>query len=307
MLSRSRVALCLVLVLGGCSQKRDNPHRHEGPFRELAVGGYFTCGLQRDGTPSCWHEGAAVTALPRRKLGHIAAGRLQACGIDLEGGLECWGDCKECTYPPGTYVDVAVGEGSPMSCAITAAGKATCRGGAAAPSKVSFRGIDVGGTAACGVTKAGEVQCWGLLAYEVTPSDPQSGGRRKVALTPPALQGVEQVAMGRDHACARLEPGSLRCWGLDDLGQASPPAEAAFSTIDAFGGRTCGVTKSREILCWGAPVSWRGKTFAPPAGPFVDVRVGKSHVCGLTPEESITCWGVDQQGQVSGKTDLIRN
>ncbi len=273
------------------------------------MGATVSCGLPRSGSPTCWHEGRLVTSLPKGELRKLSIGRNHACGIDPSGEVQCWGLSKGgYTFPAGRFVDVAAGEGSSITCALTPKGSATCRGVAAAPSGVAFRQVDVGGLAVCGVTTTGDVRCWGTLRYETTPSVPKGGGARvPVVMTPPTLSGVQQVALGRDHGCARIAGGTVACWGLDDAGQASPPRGAKFMSIDAFGARTCGVTDAREVLCWGTEVSWRTRTFAPPAGPFIEVRVGAGHVCGLTPEKTIVCWGVDQQGQVSGQTDLIRN
>ena len=60
-----------------------------------------------------------------------------------------------------------------------------------------------------------------------------------------------QVSAGVDHTCGVRPDGLVECWGLDDVGQADPPA-GTFSQVGAGNWFTCGVTANGGVMCWGA-------------------------------------------------------
>jgi alpha-tubulin suppressor-like RCC1 family protein len=74
-----------------------------GTFKQIAAGGYTTCGIKTDGTLACW--GAGTTN--------------GNCQSD-------YGACGQALPPSGTFVEVAVGY--THACAMTAAGKVQCWG-----------------------------------------------------------------------------------------------------------------------------------------------------------------------------------
>lgn len=89
-------------------------------FVQLAAGRAHTCGLDEDGTLSCWgsNENGQLgkegpdASLPRRIGGtflSIAAGGDTTCALHLDGRLSCWGDNR----------DGQLGDGSPRSHAAT--------------------------------------------------------------------------------------------------------------------------------------------------------------------------------------------
>ena len=60
------------------------------PMRGLAAGGDSICGLEDDGTVTCWSENAhgQATAMP----GHfeaLAAGNVHTCGLRPDGSVSC--------------------------------------------------------------------------------------------------------------------------------------------------------------------------------------------------------------------------
>ena len=53
-----------------------------------------------------------------------------------------------------------------------------------------------------------------------------------------------------EHACAVRDDGAVVCWGLDHLGQASPPP-GEFTSVSVGNNVSCGVRAGGEIECWG--------------------------------------------------------
>lgn len=101
-----------------------------------------------------------------------------------------------------------------------------------------------------------------------------------------------QVSAGYGYTCEVQNNGRLLCWGLNDYGQATPPAG---SYLQVSGGRnhTCAVKTDGTIVCWGS--NEFGKA-SPPAGTFVQVSVGSVNSCGIRSDGSGICWGMNQDG-----------
>jgi len=87
---------------------------------------------------------------------------------------------------------------------------------------------------------------------------------------------VKSVAVGRDHACAILEGGGLKCWGSGSSGQ----------------------------LGLGATITSAPQ--APSEIPFVDlgghaakqVATGAYHTCAILDDGTLRCWGYNAKGQL---------
>jgi alpha-tubulin suppressor-like RCC1 family protein len=109
------------------------------------------------------------------------------------------------------------------------------------------------------------------------------------------------VAVGRWHACAVAEDGSLTCWGDDSVGQATPPT-GQFTSVAAKERHNCALRIDDAVVCWGVGdaddvtdgsdeegARW-GQSIAPD-GAFVAVDVGSSHSCGIRESGLVECWG----------------
>jgi alpha-tubulin suppressor-like RCC1 family protein len=79
--------------------------------------------------------------------------------------------------------------------------------------------VAAGSVHTCAITAGGTLVCWGAndsgqLGNGTTAASPTT------APTPvPGLAGVEAVAAGGAHTCARLTGGTVACWGSDTSGQ----------------------------------------------------------------------------------------
>jgi hypothetical protein len=142
------------------------------------------------------------------------------------------------------------------------------------------------------------------------------------------------IATGRNHTCARLDDGNVKCWGLNTAGQlgygdtyrrGSDPTDMGdnlplvdlgagrFATAIAAGGdTTCAILENGALKCWGG-----GNSAGQPGGgnlgdqpaemgdalPEVNlgdhavtmVGMGATVACALLDDGSARCWGLDAQ------------
>jgi alpha-tubulin suppressor-like RCC1 family protein len=232
----------------------------------------------------------AVQVRVQPDFASVTAGADHACGLDPAGRAYCWGNNRVGQLG----MEAALPECLP--------GHPCSTRPVAVAGDLRFRAISARWLTTCGLTLEGTVFCWGLASTGVTgvvTTDP-------LAKTPtprqiPGLSGVQAVSAGGHHACALLGDGTVRCWGLNDIGQlgAGPTAPArcsssqypcsptpvhaaagrTFASITAGERSTCGVTTGGDLYCWGETYPRSGGVFTD--APKPDVCSGAS--CYLAP------------------------
>jgi alpha-tubulin suppressor-like RCC1 family protein len=85
-----------------------------------------------------------------------------------------------------------------------------------------------------------------------------------------------QVESGGNHSCARRLDGTVRCWGLNRVGQ-------------------LGIGSNRNIGD-NEPVS--DDSNVPLTGAAIDIGVGFMHACALLEDRTVHCWGSNDAGQL---------
>jgi alpha-tubulin suppressor-like RCC1 family protein len=231
---------------------------------------------------SAARPGADKRAIP----GHfalIALGGDGSCAIGADGRLSCWGEDPR--SPP------AIGPG----------GRPAPKPSGAPPKLKPIAGIKgaqavaAGGDHACALLQDGTVLCWGdnekgelgdasavkhhppapvkLAAAAPGPAPaksapakgaPAKGAPPKGAPAKGLLADVVELALGREHTCARTNDGSVLCWGSNEKGQlgdaaagkerrspAPVPGIAGAQAIVAGGDRTCALMGDGQVMCWG--------------------------------------------------------
>ena len=139
-----------------------------------------------------------------------------------------------------------------------------------------------------------------------------------------------KLSLGLNHACAILDDGDLKCWGLDGNGQlgnggsttadqTSPPSTA----IDLGTGRTavavaagqwhtCAILDNADLKCWGQDTYGQlgdGGTNTDRCAlnhsdrlgtgrTAVAVSGGWHHTCAILDNGDLKCWGRDNHGQL---------
>ncbi|HET9048182.1 MAG TPA: hypothetical protein VFN29_04370 [Chiayiivirga sp.] len=287
----------------------------------IASGGDHNCALIAGGTLKCWgYNGYGElglgngnfdnqsTATPVSSLNNVAAitaGYATTCALDNAGTVKCWG-----VYD--------------RDCGLMGCGFAFTP----TPQVVSALGNDVVSISAgeffqCAVTTAGAVKCWGdnydNVLGDLGTVDPDP-------FTPYPISGlgsgVTQVSAGYDHACARLDDGSLRCWGYGGFAQlgdgssedhATPVAVAELAgparVVAAGKFHTCALLADSRVQCWGNnrdgqlgnAEPWQFSTPQAVSGlgsGVVAISTGDMHSCALMDTGSVRCWGSNGQGQL---------
>jgi alpha-tubulin suppressor-like RCC1 family protein len=249
---------------------------------DLAAGEGHVCAVREDGHVVCWgrnDHGQCGVAKPTQGVTPtvvagvtgavgIAAGPTHTCARLGGGAVRCWGendqyqlgDVGAQTATPVALagardvVELALGRGH--TCVRTHDGAVQCVGG-------NDRGA-FGYPHTCALTRergiagtSGVIMSYCASLTEVAD-----------------VRGAVELAHGRDHACARMADGSVRCWGgagHSELGNrahgaarseqpiavdlAMPPpaaaAEAEVLQVEAAGSSTCALMADHGVRCWG--------------------------------------------------------
>ncbi len=104
-----------------------------------------------------------------------------------------------------------------------------------------------------------------------------------------------QVSAGGDFTCAVMTDDSIRCWGKDQYGQASPPA-GAYTHVTTGWYHACALRRDRTITCWGRNDH---DQLAAPRGAYLAIDAGANHTCAIRTNGAVECWGYDHKGQAS--------
>ncbi|MEO8796984.1 MAG: hypothetical protein ABI551_03790, partial [Polyangiaceae bacterium] len=197
-----------------------------GGKKALAISNGFghTCAVLEDRTVACWGynaEGSCGVPPPAggttytqapivvpgiSNAAHVASGSYHSCVTTTDGALWCWG------YNYQGSIGVA-GDGGYVVAPVQIA----------MPDSHKAANVVAGTYTTCALLDDGTVACWGNDTY----------GQAGVALdaattgvvpTPTIVSGVGKVrklAMGSggQHVCALVYGGSVKCWGMNELGQ----------------------------------------------------------------------------------------
>jgi alpha-tubulin suppressor-like RCC1 family protein len=226
-----------------------------------------------------------VTLGPGRTASYATGGQYHTCALLDNGDVKCWG------------YNIAYG--------VLGLEDATTRGdgpnemGGALP-KVNLgagraaSGLASGSFFNCVVLENGDVKCWGantsgqlgLGDTDDRGDDPgEMGGALPEVNLGAGLTAVE-VAAGAYYSCARLNDGSVKCWGKNDAGQlglgdtadrGDGPGEmgANLTTVNLGPGRTA-----------------------------IAIATGFAHTCAVLDDGTVKCWGANNAGQL-GLSDTL--
>ncbi|MBM4373804.1 MAG: hypothetical protein FJ095_01875 [Deltaproteobacteria bacterium] len=183
--------------------------------------------------------------------------------------------------------------------------------------------VAAGHNVACALTNAGEVFCWGSNRRGKVGTG--SEGSHDTAATQVAnVANATQIAVQAGGGCARLDNGTVKCWGRNargNLGSCCGPqtlqvqnmndaVSVAAMTGAARQGPRCALRMNGQVACWGDPArgqlgggfDFRGEVQNPStvslSGPATMVAAYQNGGCALLGTQSIQCWGRNEQGQV---------
>ncbi|HET6953077.1 MAG TPA: hypothetical protein VFI47_22035 [Acidimicrobiales bacterium] len=248
----------------------------------------------------------------------ITGGDVHACALTAAGGIRCWGGNAWGALGDGTTTDrwtptdvVGLGDDA--------------------------KSVDAGWNTTCAVTAGGRAKCWGYnlrgqlgdgtTTDRWTPTDVVGLG-----------SGVRAVSAGVFHACALLDGGAVKCWGLNHRGQLGDGTTTDSATpVDVVGlgsgvraisagiWHTCAVTAAGGVTCWGqnnfgqlgdgtttdrwtpTDVAGLGSGVAMvEAATGGDGFADGSHTCAVTTRGGVKCWGINNVGQIGDGTTTDR-
>lgn len=151
----------------------------------------------------------------------------------------------------------------------------------------------------CAIVDNGQVKCWGendrgQLGLGDTRNRGGSGGEILPALNLGMGRAAKSLAAGREHTCALLDNGKVKCWGDDSRrrragrsdiglnGQLGPLAGNISSRGDAPG--TMGDSLQNIDLGTGRSAQL--------------LVAGEHHNCALLDNGQVKCWGRNREGQL---------
>lgn len=329
---------------GPCSLR---PRAVDAPvtFDTVVTGGAHTCGLDPTGSAYCWGRNDSgqlgdstdvERPVPRRvatdlSFESLSAGGSHTCGVSrVRRHLYCWGDNFWGQLGLGTRFTRDVR--SPRFVLREA------------------RRVEAGRNHTCAVAGSRRVLlCWGRnhhgqLGLGYVSRIPETSPT-------PLLSPTASVSAGRRHTCATsARDGTASCWGWNDEGALGAGGEsgfepdpravaggAAFRSLSAGGGHTCGLDGDGTLACWGddwsgqlglgdgrgirvAPsrvgadrvfrsVSTAGgravERADPPLGNLDGLR-SEAHTCAVDRNGAMLCWGANGRGQLGDGTRVDR-
>ncbi|MBD8528263.1 PD40 domain-containing protein [Pseudomarimonas arenosa] len=284
----------------------------------------------------------------------VAAGGHHSCARADSGGLQCWGlntegqlgngqSSRRAAPTPVADLDSGVAKvstGGFFSCALTQGGGVKCWGYNGAnqlgdgTDLFRYRPVDVlgltsgvlalatGDSSACAIKADRSVVCWGA-----NYSGALGNGDTLNRATPEPVLGLDSpalaIAMGREHGCAILQSGGIKCWGQNDFGQlgdgsletrltaVSVQGLAANPTAIAAGYYHTCASVSSGMQCWGANefgqlgVGDRNDRLRPTSvqgisSPPLQIDAGIVHTCALNSNGAVQCWGYASFGSLLG-------
>ena len=263
------------------------------------------CVLTERGTVRCWGDRfRPLWAYGRQTRGFVGPpgvgdmplggpavqfrlGFANECVRTLAGDVRCWGSATGGLLGYGNLERIGDNE--------------TVDDAGPVPIGISGRVVDIGGgdDFVCAVFDSGRVRCWGSnhagqlgmghqrqinVGDDETPADMDSD----VLLGGKAVQ----VAGGRYKACALLDTGKVRCWGLNAhdwdwenkevVGPSFGLGYGEFGTIEPIGDDE--------------PPSEAGDLELP--GTAKKIAVGGYHMCALMDDGAVRCWGMAAYGNL---------
>ena len=303
-----------------------------GQATAISAGGSHTCAVLVGGSVRCWGFGPdgrlgyatedpttfisqtvgddeAPASVAPVDLGGpataISVGGEHTCAVLVGGSVRCWGDQGGFAGGDGGDGRLGYANGEFVGDNETPASVGPVNVGG------TVTAISAGDWHTCAVLTGGSVRCWGLGRPGGRIGYPANLGRGVGDDEVPASVGPVDLGAGRtataisagNHSCARLDNGTLRCWGpggagrlgygnTEDVGDNESPGSVGpvnvggtVAAVSAGGTHTCARLDDASLRCWGEGTYGRlgyaserdiGDDEVPAAAGPVDLDVGVS-------------------------------
>ncbi|KQO98182.1 hypothetical protein ASF30_08975 [Leifsonia sp. Leaf264] len=279
----------------------------------------------------------------------IYLGGMTTCALTSTNGLKCWGLNSDGAVGDGTRINrdlptdvIGLTSGVKTAsfsdshiCAVTTAGALFCWGNgdygqignddtrrSVTPTPVHNLGsgvssVAVGGTQSCAVTDAGAALCWGA-GNSGQLGDGTTWGRLEPNPVLGLSSGVAEIRAGANFTCARMDTGTVKCWGNNVYGALGDgttdnkyaptdvPGLANVASLAGTGASMCAVTTGKDLYCWGGNDIGQVGTGSADASVLTPTlissnvttaSIGSQHNCAAIDTE-LECWGAGTIGQL---------
>ena len=312
-----------------------------------ATGGYGTdCAMTTEPSPEPGSGGAVGAAVLAPGEACADWGALRCNAPNSKQSLYCdsgtWLLVAECGQDENC--DQTVGVCAPLlaGCVGEEPGHLYCDGDGVAecgPDRVTAIR-----TACCGVCQGGVCVVPSCGDGKIEAGEACDDGNRVAAdgCEPDCrVSGVLSLALGRDHSCALLVGGLVRCWGGNEAGQLGlgdtamhfdqlpyqlAPLDLGGEAValDAGSEHTCALMADGTARCWGAngfgqlgightsPIGASEPVSAATTTVDLDqaataISAGGESTCALLTDGSVRCWGRNDKGQLGlGHTSTVQ-
>jgi alpha-tubulin suppressor-like RCC1 family protein len=313
---------------------------------QIAAGDGFSCARLNTGEARCWGDNYSgqvgdgtvaderhlpTTVLrpdgggPLTGVAQVDTGFEASCARLANHQVRCWGDNSYGNLGDGTTDDHA------LPVAVTVPGGARLTG---------VRQLQVSDGFACALLVDRRVRCWGENEDGNLGDGSTTERHRAVLVRLPGgspLAGVTQLSAGRDHACAVVRGGQVRCWGDNGFGNigdgtsendrlrprtvlnGSGTAPLVVRQVAAGDGVTCAVLANRQARCWGdnqygqlgrgllsdgelLPVPVLATSGPGRLGNVVALNTAGDHICARLTGDQLRCWGRNVDGAIGDGT-----
>jgi alpha-tubulin suppressor-like RCC1 family protein len=211
-------------------------------------------------------------------VSELSAGGNHSCALFADGTVKCWGANSSGQLGLGDMVrrgDKAAQMGDKLLFLEFGSGKTVKRLGS-------------GDTHNCAILNDGSLKCWGgngdgQLGLGDTAARGNDSGEMGEFLPPVNLgkgRTAVAVALGSNHTCALLDNATVKCWGLNDVGQLGQG-----NTTDR-GDNPGEMGDSLPAVNLGT----NKKAMA--------IAAGSKHTCALLDDATVKCWGMNDFGQL---------
>ena len=176
------------------------------------------------------------------------------------------------------------------------------------------------------LNRPAHAQCWGRNSEGQLGNGTLRNTNFPINVANELGEGVVKISSGRNHACALLKTGSVKCWGQNQYGQlgnatlvdSNTPVQVSGLTkgvIDIATGResACALLNTGGVKCWGQNQFWqlgdgtRTNRLVPTdvsglTSGVKSIAAGYIHTCALLNSGQIKCWGEGLDGQLGDGT-----
>jgi len=259
-----------------------------------------------------WGSGTSTAAISGlSNVDNVSIGDDHGCSLINGGSIKCWGN--------NYYGQLGNGSTTSSTSAVSVSGISNATQ------------VSSGSNYSCAVLDDNTIKCWGQRTSGKLGNGSTGGtGSNDKSTSPVAVTGISdavQVSAGKNHTCALLTNGGIKCWGdgsYSKLGDGdnndrNTPVTTGnsstwpmdyqapvlgWSSVDAGGDyHTCGILDNK-VYCWGDGTGGRtGSDYNCPSycgdhrfpygikttnnSEYSKIAVGESHSCGISGQTGI--------------------